>query len=80
MARTLQIFRFWDIQTTSEAARISIADDQGQEYWMKVLKPGTGRGWREARHQAIEQIQDAMDAGEPPGEVVVDRKADAVAS
>ena len=61
-------FRFYSPQLDTEAARLSMVDGQGREYFA-VIDAGSGRGYRERREAALSRIEDAIMAGEPPGEV-----------
>lgn len=72
--RTYQILRFYDFYHDAEAARISMFDHRGDEYWTVVAKPGSGPAWRAAREKAIDALVAAMDQRQPAGEVIVDNQ------
>lgn len=52
-------------------ARISMAGDQGQEYFA-LIEATEGKHYREARNHALEQIDLAIRMHCEPGEVVIE--------
>lgn len=69
-ARTYQEIRSYSPQFDCTVARISIPDDNGQEFFMLVPQRNP-RQRRAERYAACEAIQEAIDAGLQPGEVRV---------
>lgn len=64
---TFSEFRFWSVLHDKDMVRISMAHNG--EYF--VMIPATdGRRYRERRDRALEMIQQAIDAGLEPGEVL----------
>lgn len=61
-------FRFWSPQRDADAARLSMVDGQGREYFT-IIEIESGKRWRERKDAALTAIEDAIMAGEPPGEV-----------
>lgn len=53
-----------------DVARLSLADDQGQEYYA-IVPVMSGKKWRERRETALDAIDEAIVRGEAPGEVRV---------
>lgn len=70
--RPYQQVRFYDPFTDSDAVRLSVFDDRGDEYWSKLLRTKSGRATREAREEALAAIEMAIDQGLTPGEVRAD--------
>jgi hypothetical protein len=62
--------RHWNVVLGCKAARLSMADDNGREFFMLIPVPQ--RGWRDARNKALGVIQEAMEMGLQPGEVICD--------
>jgi hypothetical protein len=54
----------------AEVCRISIPDDNGQEFF--AIVPTDGKGYRERRDKAIDTLLEAMRLGLTPGQVLVD--------
>ncbi len=69
MAGGYREFRFYSSELDAEAVRFSIADSDGQEYFAIVPAVAPGKRWREWRDQVLDRIDEAMVAGDPPGEV-----------
>lgn len=67
---TYSEFRFYSPLLDSEAARISVADEQGQEYFVVIPAEVSGKAYRAARDEALDLIEHAMLVGLEPGEVV----------
>lgn len=63
-------FRFFSPDLDSEAVRLSMANEAGQEYYA-IVPSSSGRSWRQCRDEALDAIEMAIAAGDPPGEVVV---------
>lgn len=61
-------FRFFSPLDDAESVRLSVADDQGREYFA-IIEAGYGKRWRERRNTALGTIEDAIEAGLPPGEI-----------
>ena len=68
--RTYQEIRSYSPQFDCTVARISIPDDNGQEFFMLVPQR-VARQRRAERHAALVLIEEAIDAKLPPGEVRV---------
>jgi hypothetical protein len=60
---------FFSMELDADAVRLSLADDDGREYYAIVLADVVGRGWRERREAALIAIDDAIAAKMPPGKV-----------
>ncbi|MGH6738488.1 MAG: hypothetical protein ACREDY_05550 [Bradyrhizobium sp.] len=52
------------------AARISMANDNGQEYFAIVPVEG-GKAWRDLRAKALDELDEAIERGDPPGQVAM---------
>lgn len=63
-------FRFYDGMQDRDAVRLSVGDGQTGEFYM-ILPRERGRRWRERRDEALGYIEQAMQEGCEPGEVVV---------
>lgn len=61
-------FDFWSPILGSDATRISMANDEGLEYFA-IVRRLEGRAWRELKAKAVAALTDAMDAGVAPGEI-----------
>jgi hypothetical protein len=62
-------FRSYLIRHGGVVARLSLAKPGGgPEYFMVVPGPG-GRGWRDRKAEALDQLDDAMARGDTQGEV-----------
>lgn len=61
-------FRFYSPSLDAEAVRLSMVDDQNREFFT-ILGAASGKGWRERRDAALTAIEDAIMAGDPPGEI-----------
>ena len=64
-----QEMRFWSPTLGCDAARLSMTDERGSEYFMIVPREAGAR-WREKRAEAVEVIERAIHDGVEPGEVV----------
>jgi hypothetical protein len=64
-------YTFWSPVLGERATRLSVPDDRGSEFFVIVLRPSKGRGWREAREGALQAIEAAILRGDLPGEVRV---------
>ena len=60
--------RFWSPVLGCDAARLSMVDERGGEFW-RVVPVSGGKAWREARDRALDAIEDAVARGDEPGEV-----------
>lgn len=60
--------RYYSMQHDAEVARLSLADDRGQEYYA-VIEVANGQRWRERREAALCAVDDAIVRGDEPGEV-----------
>jgi len=69
-ARTFQELRQYSILHDCDVARISVADDNHQEFFMLVQQRNP-RHRRAERYAAQDAINEAIDAGLVPGEVRV---------
>lgn len=61
-------FRFFSLALDAEAARLSLTDARGREYWT-VVAVEDGRAWRERRNAALDELDAAIGRGDPPGEL-----------
>ena len=64
-------FRFYSPDLDANAVRLSLADDQGREYYAIVPVAAVGKSWREQREATLSAIDDAIAEGQSPGEVKV---------
>jgi len=64
-----QELNFYNPMLDAEAKRLSLFDSGGLEYFCVVNNPGSGRSWRERRAEILERLADAIERGDPPGEV-----------
>jgi hypothetical protein len=71
---TYSEFRFWSPMMNCEAARLSMWDKNGGEFFVHV-PTDEGRRWRERRNRALDVIQQAITDGLQPGEVIVGNHA-----
>lgn len=65
-----QTLRYWDVALDGEAVRISGFDGRGGEYWTKRALPTSARARRAQREEAEALIEEAIEAGLEPGEVL----------
>lgn len=61
-------FRFFCPFRDGEAVRLSTVDGQNREFFT-IINAESGKRWRERKDAALTAIEDAIMAGEPPGEV-----------
>ena len=61
-------FRFFSPLDDAESVRLSMADTQGREYFT-IIEASYGKRWRERRESALVAIEEAIEAGWPPGEI-----------
>lgn len=61
-------YRYWSPVLGCEAARVSLFDHHGREFFM-IIEAEDGRGYRQRRDTAVEAIMTAIDMGLDPGEV-----------
>lgn len=61
-------FTHWNIALGCKATRLSVADEQGSEYFMLVPRPQ--RGWAEEKAKLLDYIAEAIEGGCAPGEVI----------
>ena len=66
--RDYREYRFFSPLLDAPAARLSTTDDRGREYYA-IIEAGYGKRWRELRNTALDTIEDAIEAGLPPGEI-----------
>jgi hypothetical protein len=69
---TSQQIHFWDPGLDADAVRISGFDGRGGEFWMKLPVAQAGRARRAQMAQALAAIEEAIEAGLEPGEVVIE--------
>lgn len=60
--------RFWSPTLGSDAARVSMFDAHGREFYMIVPDEG-GQAWRDRRDTCVEALATAIDMNLDPGEV-----------
>lgn len=78
--RPYQALRYYSPAHDCDCTRLSIFDGKGGEFFQTVpMTMGQGKAWREERERRLEQIEQAIDLGLQPGEVVVDQEAVSVA-
>ncbi len=61
-------YRHWSPTLGCDAVRLSMVDERGGEFY-RIIPVVSGRGWRAARDEALEVIEDAIIRGAEPGEV-----------
>jgi hypothetical protein len=59
---------FWSPLLGSQAARLSMTDARGREFFAIVARE-SGKVWRERREDVLLAIEDAIARGDQPGEV-----------
>lgn len=64
-------FNFWSPTLGCRAARVSMFNGNGEEFFCVVAMNGTGKQNKAERHKALEAIADAIEAGHEPGAVYV---------
>lgn len=64
--------RFYDPQIDAEGIRFSGIAERGGEFWIREALAAEGRSRREQRERALEAIEQAIDRGDEPGQVVVE--------
>ena len=68
IARGYAEYRYWDVNLDSYAARVSMADDRGSEFYMIVPKSNP-KTFRREVSRAVEAIAMAIEQGCNPGRV-----------
>jgi hypothetical protein len=63
-------FFYWSPVLGADAARISMANEDGAEYFV-IIEKVDGVQWRNDKQEAIEALQRAIDEEREPGEVSV---------
>ena len=58
---------YYSVAHDDIVSRVSGFDENSQEHYMIVQG---GKGYRDRRNEALLQIQDSIEAGEPAGEVI----------
>lgn len=71
MTRGYSEYRFWSPMLGGDAARISMVDDRGGEFYQIIDAEGRGSTYRARREAAIEVIAQAIEMGLAPGQVMV---------
>lgn len=66
-----QTLRFYDPRIDADAIRISGFSGRG-EFWIKEALAPAGAKRREQKERALDLIEQAIEAGLEPGEVVAD--------
>nr|WKF58815.1 hypothetical protein HUO10_003316 [Paraburkholderia busanensis] len=64
-------FRFWSPTLGCRAARVSMFNSNGAEFFCVVPMDGTGKQNKAERHKALEAIADAIENGSEPGVVIL---------
>lgn len=62
--------RYHSIIHDREMARLSMADAHGAEFF--AIVETVGKRWRDRREVVLDQIADAIERGDRPGEVTID--------
>lgn len=62
-------YPYYSILGGGPAVRLSMVDARGGEFFARVMKPKSGRAWREKRLRALEMVAAAIADGCDPGEV-----------
>lgn len=60
---------YWSIALGGDVARLSMADDQGREYF--AIVSAEQPGYRDRRMGALEALMEAIDRGDDPGQVEI---------
>ena len=61
-------YLFWSVVLGEEAARISIADEERNEYFA-IVAVGSTKQYRAKREEVLGQLCSAIDLGIAPGEI-----------
>jgi hypothetical protein len=68
-----QQLRYWSPHTDRDMVRYSGFDGKGGEFWIeREWQAASGSAKRRQREQALEAINEAIDAGLEPGRVITD--------
>lgn len=57
---------YFSLQHDEDVSRVSGWDNNHQEFWLEIL---TGKGYAKRREEALLKIQEAIEAGDLPGQV-----------
>lgn len=68
-------FRSYSPEMDCMTARISIAGPQAREYFALIRADEAGPRYRKRRQKACEEIAEAIERGDEPGEVAIDHGA-----
>lgn len=68
------VFRYWSPTFGGEAMRVMMQREDGRGcllpgVWWKTVPSGIGKGFREARDRALDDIEAAIARGDDPGVV-----------
>lgn len=63
--------RYWSMYHDDHVSRVSGFDERGHEHWCVIAD---GKGYSARRTAALEQIQESIEAGHAPGEVILDKE------
>lgn len=61
--------QYFSLAHDGDVARVSGFDDHAQEHWAIIE---AGKGYADRRRDALEQIQESIEAGDQPGEVQIE--------
>lgn len=64
---TYSEYEYWSVTHGAHVVRLSVPDENAQEYWTIVAADGAG--YRDRRNAAIDLCVEAMALGLSPGEV-----------
>ena len=67
-------FRFFSAELDSQAARLSMTDGRGREYFA-IVPAARGKAWRLRKEAALDALDEAIARGGEPGEVRVNADA-----
>jgi hypothetical protein len=62
---------FWSPVTGDYAARISMFNDRGYEFYT-IIQKLDGKAYRKNRSEALDMLEEAIQSGAEPGEIVKD--------
>lgn len=62
--------RYYSIADGRIMVRLSVADERGGEFFVKMPRDEPARRYRERRDEALAMIEEAIEAGLDPGEVI----------